>query len=166
MLTLPLLGAFGWLQFEKYRIKRKVKREIIAGLQAQDLVKLSFHTHETNTKLRWEHEREFEFENTMYDIVYKTTDGDTVHFWCWEDSEESELNQQLKTLASQTFHADPSTQKKHLSLQQFLKSLFAHQPIETTFAQSVLLSTPNSIYQAQILTLNIPPPTPPPCCLL
>jgi hypothetical protein len=166
LFTLPLLGAFGWMQLEKYRIKRKVKHEIIAQLHADDLVKLSFHTNEINTVLRWEHDREFEYQHTMYDIVYKTIEGDTVHYWCWEDKEESELNQQLKTVANQCFNTNPSTQKKQLSLQHFLKSLFANQPLETMFANIADSGKPNSHYKVQILSQSYPPSTPPPCFLV
>ena len=57
---------------------------------------------EESSKLRWVHSKEFEFLGEMYDVVYKKTSKDSIHYWCWWDHQETTLNKELNTLLNRT----------------------------------------------------------------
>lgn len=91
----PVIASFTWLYYQKAIIKREVKRQIIAGIDEDDLVLLKFSKEEAKTKLRWEHSKEFEYNRQMYDVVKTMTLGGMVYYWCWLDHEETKLNRRF-----------------------------------------------------------------------
>src|SRR5688572_27780769 len=100
-LTVPFAGTYTWLQYHKHQTKRAIKWRMIAGMQGEELELLKFSKAETQTKLRWEHSREFEYNSQMYDVVAVITKADSVFYWCWWDNEETLLNKQLGQLVAQ-----------------------------------------------------------------
>ena len=83
---------------EKAALKREIKWKMIAGIDQNELVLLKFSKEEAETKLRWEHSKEFEYDGQMYDIVSKEIKGDSIYYRCWWDYEEPALNRKLQQL--------------------------------------------------------------------
>ncbi len=134
----------------------------MANIDKSELVLLKFAQAETQTKLRWEHSREFEFEHQMYDIVESEMVGDSIHYWCWWDHEETALNQLLKELATQTFNQHPQNKKQQEKLINYLKSLYCIHHLE---ADSIVYFSPQPKPFADTIeytSLSTSPPTPPP----
>ena len=101
---------------------------MIAGMSKERLVRLAFTKGQTDTLLRWEHAKEFEFQNQMYDVLERKNQGDSVIYWCWWDQEETLLNRHLENLAKKAFAGDPQQQKAQDQLFQFFKSIYCCVP--------------------------------------
>lgn len=92
IMLVPFTGTYFWLQYQKKIIRKEVKTKIINKIDRKELVMFIFTKEETETKLRWEHSKEFEYLGQMYDIVESNTNGDTITYWCWHDHKETKLN--------------------------------------------------------------------------
>ncbi|MBK6994147.1 MAG: hypothetical protein IPH31_04210 [Lewinellaceae bacterium] len=162
-LTAPVLVSYGWLHYQKTLVRKQVKRQLIAGLGDDALVLLRFTVSESQTKLRWEHAREFEYQGQMYDVVRTETNGDTIFFHCWWDREETELNREIKKLTASNFEKNPGNQKTKERLAHFFKSLYSFEG--TNWPIIVLLIEAKQEIPGALFSLKpilSPPPSPPP----
>ena len=123
-LIVPFTGTFCWLHFQKSLVKKKLKTEIIAHLDQQELVFLKFSKAEKDTRLKWEHAKEFEYQGQMYDIVKSELTGDSVSYWCWPDHEETRLNRNLNKLVAMALGVDPQNKENQQHLMNFIKTLY------------------------------------------
>jgi len=81
----PSLGTFGWLHYQKYAVRAEVKQMMInKGMAEEHLVVLQFTTEE-KALLNWEHDKEFEYQGQMYDVVDSYQVGDIFYYSCWPD---------------------------------------------------------------------------------
>jgi len=135
---------------------------IIEGVDKEDLVLLEFTKGETLTELRWEHEREFEYKEQMYDIVETIDAGNIVYYWCWWDKEETELKRQLGELGKKIFNTDPQKKERHDRLITFYKSLFCIEIQNPHPALHPKVTKQVSSYRTYLPSFSNPPPTPPP----
>jgi hypothetical protein len=119
----PIVGISAWIHVRKAIVKHEVRRHIISGLDKNGLVLLEFKKPESETLLRWEHSREFEFNGQMYDIVESWTVGDTVYYRCWWDRAETRLNNLLRELAVRSFGDAPKVGDRERS---------RHAPLESS----------------------------------
>ena len=94
---------------------------IIAGMNKEHLVLLTFSLAETETVLSWHHSREFEFEGEMFDIVETEIFGDSVFYWCWHDKEETGINRQIDDLVANALSSDPQKREQQQRFTSFLK---------------------------------------------
>jgi hypothetical protein len=162
LLVDPLVAAFTWLYYQKSIVKREVGRQIISGMDKDELILLRFTKEEAKAKLHWENSKEFEYKRQMYDVVETMTSDDAVYYWCWLDHEETKLNRQLEDLTSLALGKDQKIKEQNERLTSFVKSLY--------FAISFNWhgSASGSFYKHYGLLLNlyssvtIQPPTPPP----
>lgn len=122
-LALPLLGCFVFLKIQKQRIKKEIKRHLMAEVSNKQLVTLSFTLKEAKQHLKWEHEKEFEYQGKMYDVVRKEIKGDIIVYHCWWDHEETALNQKLRQLTYLALNQNPTRKNQETSLVQFFKNL-------------------------------------------
>jgi hypothetical protein len=123
-LSVPFTGAYTWLHWQIKMTRKEVKRNMIKGLDKSELVLLKFSKAETATQLRWEHSREFEYRQNMYDIVETEERGDSIWYLCWWDHAETQLKRQLADLADWSMHGDTRGQERQLRLDRFFKSLY------------------------------------------
>ena len=96
----PIWLTNTYLFIRKSHIKKQVKKMIIPKIELNDLVLLKFTFEETQSLLKWEHSKEFEFNGIMYDLVKTESKNDSIFYWCWEDREETELNKTVIRLAN------------------------------------------------------------------
>lgn len=123
-LVLPMVIISYHLKEEKRLLRKEIKHKIIDGIDESQLICLKFTRTQLETKLKWKHSKEFQFNNTMYDIVSKELQNDNVVFYCWEDTEETELNQQLASLLTNEWSKSPYRKKQEKSIGKWTKSLF------------------------------------------
>lgn len=96
VLMIPSVTTYLFYAQKKREIRREVKHRILAGMDDNELTLLKFTKNEAEN-LYWEHSREFEFQDQMYDVVRMEESGDTIFYYCWEDHAETRANHKLKT---------------------------------------------------------------------
>lgn len=101
---------------------------MMVGMSKERLVRLAFTEAQADTLLRWEHAKEFEFQNQMYDVLEQQKQGDSMVYLCWWDQEETLLNRHLDDFAKKAFTRDPQQQKAQDQLFQFFKSIYCTIP--------------------------------------
>jgi hypothetical protein len=116
------------LQYQKKLIKKEVKRNMMDGLDKNELVVLTFALAEAKSQLKWEHSKEFEYKGQMYDIVETIFSGDSVTYLCWWDNEETQLNKQLSKLVSESLGNNPQNKENKKRLLSFFKSIYTPLP--------------------------------------
>lgn len=121
-LLAPLVTGLLLLQHQKHMVRKTVKRQIIAGLSADELTAIKIHKKDIYTLLEWEHSKEFEYQHQMYDVVFTDTLGDSILYHCWWDYEETSLNRQLHHLATNAWNHNPVKEQKQKELKQLFKN--------------------------------------------
>ncbi len=158
----PLVGTFTWLHYRKAIVKKEVKKQIDAGMDNDNLVLLIFSKEEAQTKLRWEHSQEFEYNRQMYDVVKTMIRDDTIYYWCWRDDEETTLIRKLEELAYKALGKNAETMANLTLLISCFKSLYG------TFSSSWSAPGPELKGKQLFLfcylysSIYIQPPNPPP----
>jgi hypothetical protein len=158
----PIVGTFTWLHYKKAIVKKEVQQQIDDGIDTSKLVLLKFTEEETRTQLRWEHSREFEYKNKMYDIVEITTVGDMFYYHCWYDHEETMLNRQMEEIAGQVLGNDPSVLIEPVHTHSSLKSLYCLFSCDQDMPSPELLNKQSSLFSYLFSQISVNPPTPPP----
>lgn len=101
---------FGIFKYRQANIRKDIKHAIKTGVPDDQLVDFIFHTKEESwINLDWtKPEKEFRFNNQMYDVVQKRENADTVFFRCIHDVKESGLFQQLDLMTENRSDKDKS----------------------------------------------------------
>lgn len=158
----PFAGSLVWLQYKKSLVRREVENHIVSGMEDGDMVVLRFSREEARTKLRWEHPREFEYNRQMYDVVEKTTAGDTIYFRCLWDKKETRLKRRMEELALRAVGSGPRIGEQNPPLISFDKSLYRGVRLYVIAlmleACNKALEIPAHLYSS----ISDRPPTPPP----
>ncbi len=120
----PFYGTYLYLSIQQKVIQEAVQRKLEEGIPENELVKLTFSTSEINKVLRWEHEKEFEYNGQMYDVVEVTDVGDSLQYLCWWDKAETATKKNKQDL----LHAkiDTSNPAKHFptTFSDYYKSIY------------------------------------------
>lgn len=95
----PFVVGLRTYDLQLKKIKKSIKHKITENIDRSLLVRLSFHSSEV-TQLHWEHSKEFELNDFMYDIVSEEIKPDSIIYWCWLDHEETQLEKSLKKLVA------------------------------------------------------------------
>ena len=160
-MTAPFFGTFTWLSYEKNQVRRTLKKQLIAGIEKDELVLLKF-TPEESSKLRWEHDKEFEYNHQMYDVVAKEVIDGVIHYWCWWDHEETQLNKKLQNLLATALGGDMARKEKKDNTLRFYSSLY-YSPLNTLSFQSIVKDIENNwVYITPASLYALSPPNPPP----
>jgi len=160
-IVLPVLAVFSFIQYQKEQIKKEVKRQIINGIDKEDLVSLRFLKNEIEAKVQWLHSKEFQYKGQLYDIVETEYRGDTIYYLCWWDHKETELNKLLEQTVNHTTGNDPLTKQNKKRLANFYKSLF-YEEILVWKIYNTQIESAATFHKFVYQTFSIPPPYPPP----
>ena len=160
-LILPVSGTFLWLTFQQKQVRKEVKRELMANAHEADLKLLVF-SKEDSERLDWKHEKEFEYQGSMYDIVSTAIKNDSLYYRVFPDKKETKLNRQLEKLAIDAFGKDPLQKEKQRQLRHFLSILFFSTPDEwhpwSPNSFSTTKDTYANTFHSIVLLLDDPPP--------
>lgn len=162
ILAVPYFGAYLYLNSVKIQNRKEIHSVLRTMKQPADLVLLKFTTKETLEKLRWEHDREFEYNGQMYDIVEATASGDTVIYLCYPDHKETRINKELGKSLARATGQDPSRKSQNDRLTEVFKLTFLQTLSTWTPTVPALLSvnhSPLTIYHSSSAPS---PPSPPP----
>lgn len=162
-LVAPFGGAYLGFRIEKSHVRKMVKRQIKAGISKDELIEFKFLKKDTTKNLRWEHEREFEFEDKMYDIVERIYNKDSVTYRCWCDSIETQINTQYNKLLAQALGNNPQKPDNKKQLIDYLKVLY-YSDLNSDSDSRYLLSTDKLYTHYKLFNSSyiITPPGPPP----
>lgn len=161
-LIVPFAGTVSWFHYQKKSIKKQIKHQIIAGIDKDELVLFTFTIEETKTILDWEHSKEFEYNNNMYDIVKADTIGNRVNYWCWWDHKETKLNKHLTKLLTDFLGEDNENKETKVRFANFYLSLFHTNNQPWTALKNNTSIEFNFEYIVDYTSLQLSPPTPPP----
>lgn len=106
-ITFPFWGSYCLLIVSRQVIKKEVRQQLLQGMNKEDLILLAFTRQQTLTKLRWEHDREFAYHGTMYDVVESTFREDSCFFLCYPDHRETALNREIAALVEKCMGRSP-----------------------------------------------------------
>jgi hypothetical protein len=162
LIAIPFAATYTYLSMQKKSIKKGIKSRIISGIDENELCLLGFLKSETDEKLRFEHEKEFEYLGEMYDIVDVKCSGDSIYYLCWWDHEETKLNKKLKKLLERHMDTKNRNDKRHIGFSMFCKGLYNN----AIASPLPFLPHPLQMYyhpkEAKLFSLKISPPSPPP----
>lgn len=105
-------------------MRREIKHKIIESNSKDKLVHLKFNKTEVEKLLKWEHSKEFEYNNQMFDVVEVNETNDSIEYWCWWDNKETELNKQLSSLLFFVYDSSQQTKDTKNRIEQFLKGFY------------------------------------------
>ncbi|PKR82202.1 hypothetical protein CW751_02400 [Brumimicrobium salinarum] len=163
-LTLPFVGVYGWLKFEKSAVKKSVKHRLMEGIPKEELVQFTFALKDTATLLDWKHGKEFEYRGEMYDIVTRNYKVDSVVYDLWWDHEETALNKKLATLTNQLLNRNPDEQSRRNYLAHIQKTMYNEvnsiivQPLSPLSLKSTTFTELTNLYRSISLQPISPPP--------
>jgi len=162
VLLLPILGRYAFFLVAEARLEASFLETRSEEYAAEALVWLAFSRREA-AELAWEHDREFAYRGTMYDLVERRESTDSLFFLCRPDGRETALYEWW----SRAGLAQPDQQHASLPWKHFTDSLFPATNLARPFLGIECGRTvppaggpglPHSIPQ--------PPPVPPPeACL-
>ena len=161
-LILPFVGTVSWLNYQKKKIKRQIKHEIIAGIDKSELVQFTFTKTQIKEELSWKHSKEFKYKNSMYDIVEADTTENTVTYWCWWDHKETVLNKQLNKLLANFLGNDKESKETKTRFSHFYQSLYLTKNTEWKALHRKVNVEVSFSYKINYNSIYFPPLTPPP----
>ncbi len=160
VLSLPFWLMPNFLRIKKEQVRRSVKKELKSALSDKDYIILRFSKSQTQTLLRWEHAKEFEYNGFMYDIVSQETRNDSVFYKVWKDHEETKVNRQLKNILAALYSQPDFSNQNQLLL--FFKTIILHPKPDFELKNASFLKEPivfyNNHYQSPQLLIFSPPP--------
>ncbi len=162
ILIAPALVTYCWIKYRQSEVRHEVKKMIIKGIDKDELVLLKFSKKDVEEQLEWEHSKEFEYNEQMYDVVESKVIGDTTYYWCWWDNDETKLNKQLSDLAANAFNNDPQKNEKQNRLISFYKALYFEQEKNWTSFVTIQEHQLNVPYRVSFSWFTLTPPVPPP----
>jgi len=124
------VGTSYWglrLASEKRAARREARYLILQGDKA-NLQVLSFRKSSDGLmRLEWKHEGEFRLEGQLYDVVSIREDADSLHYTCYPDKKESQVDARIGALCKLLFGQQPLQQQREQQWVQFLKGLMLPQ---------------------------------------
>lgn len=161
ILLAPVMGTLAVFHLYRYQIRKEVTEIIIRGMK-EEWVDLAFSSSEINTKLKWKHSLEFEFEGHMYDIVEQRIEGDTVIYTCYKDDKETRLNQELDKTVARALGQDPVQKNRNERIANFFKNLYQPAYFNFDLNPECRQHATSTIDNRQLAIIWISPPSPPP----
>lgn len=126
-LILPIVLVLSFFYYQKYTVKQNIKHQLVSKISKNELLHLKFSVIDSQTKLFWEHSKEFEFNGEMYDVVKQENHGDSISYYCILDNEETALNQEINKLVFLFLNQNNQEKESKNKLKEFYKNLYLSQ---------------------------------------
>jgi hypothetical protein len=158
-LFLALFGVWKFYELKSHR--KEIGKQILEGIPIENLTHLSFDDKEL-AQLEWEHSKEFEYKNQMYDVVSAELINGRIHYWCWLDDKESEMHSNFQQLVAKFLGTDQQRNSEKEAIGKLLSSLFTPKNIRLNL--DLISKSKKSIYfylnthsEAQLSSFYSPP---------
>jgi hypothetical protein len=154
----PMSLGMAAFELRFWELKENFSERYVQSQNQERIQTLVFSKSEISQVLKWEHDREFEYQGQMYDVLEIHDKGEQVEYLVWHDEEESELKEKEREYED----FDPKDQERAQSKSSFHLTFFFQEILLTSF----LKPSPERLESVQIETfwknLNTLPITPPP----
>lgn len=120
----PFYGTYLYLSLQQKAIQEAVQRKLEEEIPENELVKLIFFKKEIPKLLKWEHDKEFEYDGQMYDVVEVTDVGDSLQYLCWWDKAETATKQNMQNLISEEINKSKPSKHKPVNFSDYYKSIY------------------------------------------
>ena len=120
----PFYGTYLYLSLQQKVIQEAVQRKLEEEIPENELVKLIFFKKEIPKLLKWEHDKEFEYDGQMYDVVEVTDVGDSLQYLCWWDKAETATKQNMQILISEEINKSKPSKHKPVNFSDYYKSIY------------------------------------------
>ncbi len=160
---LPMVNVT-FLKVQQLHIRHEVKEKLIDQLPDSMLILFKFtpdQRGQNSAGIRWHDKNEFRYRGLMYDIVRSEAHGDSLYFYCFEDSRETLHMARLECTVRNELENHPGQKSGNLLLLRWLKLQGYPQPSvrnETSSAGIFFIS--QNLYLSDLW--NSAPQTPPP----
>ena len=166
--VLLLFNAGGFIVVFKslqISVKNDIRKKLKSSLPLNSLseIKVSLKdSHSKNSALKWyDDDKEFSYGGKMYDIVSKETKGDTIYYYCINDTREEQLFAGLNGYVNKAMSDDGLKQKVLKIVFQLSQNYYIPiqkaQPKESG-ASAVRYFTYSEKSCSTLHEVNIPPP--------
>lgn len=159
---MPFAGTYTWLHIEKNQVRKLVKTQLMEGLDDSQLVRLAFTPIESSRSLKWHHDKEFEFNGQLYDIVRHEKSPTQHIYWCFPDHKETSIEKQLTQLLNNKLQHNQQHQQQREHTITFYKNLFFKSDNINLLVQSINLEESFILTTKATINWQLKPPTPPP----
>ncbi len=161
IITIPFPVSYIKLHYEKETVRKIVKTKIIKSLNKKDLSLLIFSKEEI-LKILPKNEKEFLYQQKMYDVVdYKVT-NDFVYLWCYEDYKESKIYKQIFDTVNAFLGKHSKKNETNNLILKFFNNLFFQTDSLFINAQFGKLIPCYFKFDKKLFSYIIPPTFPPP----
>lgn len=161
-LIAPIFFAYFAFHHKTNAIRQEVAEHIEEGVEKSELVLLKFTHEETETLLRWEHSREFEYNHQMYDIVETEVSEDSVFYLVYWDVEETELKKSYGDILANALGIKKNSTKQRTQLNVEFRSIYFLENEEGLSLPAEEGKIVFSKVNYNLLSPSYPPPSPPP----
>jgi len=158
----PLVATYSVINLKKFHHQQQIIKYIVPNLQPKHLIVIKISKADSHQQLRWKHDKEFEYNRQMFDIVNIETKGDTLVFTCFADNAETQLNKTIIEFVDLALGNDSRNQNENtIRLFNFLKSLYFS---DLFFWKPIVCNSNTNIffYNDICKTHTQNPPIPPP----
>lgn len=161
-LLLPGILHFTYKMVREKSIKRTVKALVLKGIPEEKLVHLTLSLEEADYRIDWKEYNEFEYQGEMFDVVRMVEKGDSIHYYCWHDKDETQLKSQWRKLIRDCIDVDPIRKQNKKRKADFENTLIClHHPFLGDYTLSLLQKTSHYfiyIHFTGFTQLHTPPP--------
>ena len=159
-ITAPYVSSFSYLYFQKFHIKKIVRKQIIDGIDNEELIHIKYKVN-TLQQFVWQFRRELEIGANMYDISEKEIINDTIYLSCLTDHNESKINKQIHKLVQLALGNNNQNRRTHRKLFKYCKSVYY---LKTAYYQFTDTGIKNnfSVYDINYTSIDYSTPAPPP----
>ncbi len=160
-IIVPFTVVYMMMHCELNRHQTEFRSKPVSELLKQNVVILMFSKNEINTLLQWEHAKEFEYHQEMYDVIDSHTVGDSIIYRCIKDIKETGLKKKMSELLGGIPQQSEKQSNGNRLLKHFFSQLFFEGPDQSICMQ--LIKENEMIFSPENASNRfLSPPVPPP----
>jgi predicted RNase H-related nuclease YkuK (DUF458 family) len=153
--VIPFVGGHLFLQYAQDQHQSDTYAALENGSKDQELILLVF-TDQELTHIKWEHDKEFEWNGEMYDVVSEEERDGQKAFWCWKDHKDTRINKQRESLALNAMSNHPDEDGTEAQLKTQYK-VHLDIPQDFNLKSSILVNHHSAHFWTKTLTAQSEP---------
>lgn len=155
----PFIGHYAFLSAKKYVVGKTFQERFEKNGGKDRLHEFRFNRLELS-QLNWEHDREFELNGVMYDVIEECEVYDTTILWCWLDQQETFLGVRIKKLFKRWTQGEDMDENS-LAWQDWYKVKYVTNESDPVVRKIILYEDTVTLAEKRPQNFIIPPGPPP-----